>query len=116
MFSYSAFNRILKVPLRPYDFNQAPNNTWIDEKGKPTDNAREATAFVFNEIAKKLKLDPLIDFERIVHKIKARTFAETENYWGTKFDTMLHYAYGSSPKAAILDYKRSLFTQFKPAC
>lgn len=102
----SAFREIKKHTLQPYDFPQSPNNTWIDEAGKPTITARRATKEIMTRLAEQEGVDYRTPdgFKRILPHLTTETFSALPiNVWGTTLTGMLAQAYAHSPSAAVLD-------------
>lgn len=102
----SAFREIKKHTLQPYDFPQSPNNTWIDEAGKPTITARTATKEIMTRLAEQEGVDYRTPdgFRLILPHLTTETFSALPiNVWGTTLTGMLAQAYAYSPSAAVLD-------------
>ena len=99
------FRVIQKAGIHPYDFPEAPNHYWKNNRGKPTYSARLAAKELVKTLAVKYNADykTLNGFLTILPYFTRETFRSTEiNVWGTKLGSMLSNSYGS-PKSAIRD-------------
>ncbi len=100
------FTEIKKVGLHPYDFPQAPQNTWVDTNGIPTNVARAATKKLIEALAKSkgIPYQTFTGFKQILPMLTEETFKNSPiNVWGTTLVGMLSDAYNDSPSAAVLD-------------
>jgi len=100
------FEEIRKRNLQPYDFLEAPQNTWMDKEGKPTQTARQATKQLIKTMAEVRGVDykTFFGFRQLLPLLAKDDFKYMSiNEWGTTLAGMLQHAYNDSPSAAVLD-------------
>lgn len=99
--------KVKALGLREWDFSKTPANFWVNENGKPSSEAREASGLVIEQIAALRGLNPGLatDFIQLLPYLTTDEFSlRPVNFWGTNFRGMLANAYQDDLVATVSDY------------